>query len=508
MTGKRNPDGPQIDNEAPGLIQEVRSSGGESVRPDVRRSRLAALYVAHGDPVSPLQPAGPFQVRWRGFLKMDLSEEVRFRVEGRGTVRLRVEEHTVSFEQEQDMLKPAPSGPVSLRGGLNRIEIDYESPGTGDAVLRLKWSSPYRVEEPLPPSVFVHDAQDQALQEGESVRRGRQLFAGGHCNRCHFPWEHFGDSAMPELDFAAPSLDGVGSRLKRAWLQQWILKPRSLRRDSMMPEVLHGSQRGREVDAADMEAFLETLTSPGISLSGLVSGPGSETSERSESETFLQGKATYDSLGCVACHTFSEDAAPPLVSLNRIDRKWYPHALVWYLLRPEAQDPWSSMPNYRLREDEARSLAGYLISQSRHHDPSPPKSSVGRVSRGRDLVASSGCVNCHEVSGLVSTLESPTLATAIRNRSTGCLAPGGSGKSPRFSFEPRQRADLNALLASHIDSLWRRDWMEFAGRQRDRLQCQGCHDLDGNRGRWSLLLLGSERSAPFKPAPTRRRRFT
>ncbi len=493
ITGARSTGGVKIDSEAPGLIQEIRSSGGESVQPDTRRSRLAALYVAHGEPASPLLPAGPFRVRWRGFLRMDLSEEVRFRVQGRGAARLRVEEREVSFPgSEQDVFHAAPSEPVSLRGGLNRIAIDYESPRTGDAIFRLHWFSSYRVEEPLPPGVFVHDAKDLALREGESVRRGRQLFAGGRCNQCHLPWEPFGDSAMPELGFAVPSLDGIGGRFKRVWLQRWILNPRSLRHDSMMPEVLHGSPRMRETAAVDIAAFLGTLTSPGKS----VPSPAPETSERAGSEILERGKATYDSLGCIACHTLSDTPAPPLVSLRLVESKWHPQALVSYLLEPEEEDPWSSMPNYRLREDEARSLAGYLISRSRAHGSFRSSSAAGDVSRGRALVASSGCLNCHEISGLASTMEAPPLSKAKRNRSTGCLAPAGWEKAPRFSFDQRQRTDLESLLASRTDSLWRRSWMEFATRQRDRLQCQGCHDLDATKGRWSPLIarFGKERA--------------
>ena len=74
----------QLGEEAPGLIQGVRSVSELQVGAESRVSRLAALYVEQDSPPSALVPAGPFRSRWRGYLKLPLNEQAAFHSQGRG----------------------------------------------------------------------------------------------------------------------------------------------------------------------------------------------------------------------------------------------------------------------------------------------------------------------------------------------------------------------------------------------------------------------------------------
>ena len=485
---------PSLGNESPGLIQEIRSVSSEAVEPDARSARLAALFVPQGKPPSPFLPAGQLRSRWRGFLKLDLNERIRFHAEGRGQVRLRINEREVPFSGGgEGLLDDSISEPVSLRRGLNRIEVDYSSPAGGDAIFRLNWSSAQRLLEPVPATVFVHDEEDPVLQEGRAVRRGRQLFAEHRCASCHLPKKPFGKGAMPELNSPGLSLDGIGSRLNRSWLQRWIQNPYLLKRDSRMPRLLHGSEMAPA--ARDITSFLATLRAPGVPAKGIAR-------RLDDPQVVSGGENLFHSLGCAGCHSFTDDPdreLEALVSLTHLRAKWQPHALAAYLLKPEEHDPWSRMPNFRLSRTEAVSLATYLFSRSQRAAPSPAGGSTGSTARGQELVASLGCVNCHQLSGLSTTLLAPTLEELEGKAwASGCLAPSESfnGRSPHFSFGEQQRQDLNAFLKNHTASLKRRDWTEFAQRQREKLRCKACHELDTTKGRWSPLiaLFGEEQA--------------
>src|SRR5436190_1243017 len=202
---------PIVADEAPGLVQKL-SRDDDSTAQDIRVVRLPALCVPAKTSPSPFLNLGPFRSRWEGFLKMDLSDAMTFQTIGRGSATLKIGGQVV-LDANGSQLAGARSRPISLRSGLNRFELDYASPAEGDAVLRLSWSSKRVATEPIPPTIFVHEAENRTLFRQMLVREGRSLFAEHRCIRCHKPDSAWQSSAMPELAADTPSFDGIGSRL-------------------------------------------------------------------------------------------------------------------------------------------------------------------------------------------------------------------------------------------------------------------------------------------------------
>ena len=58
---------------------------------------------------------------------------------------------------------------------------------------------------------------------------------------------------MPELNLAAPSLDGVGERLRADWLVKWIADPQAVRPFAHMPVVF---RENAAQSAADITSYL------------------------------------------------------------------------------------------------------------------------------------------------------------------------------------------------------------------------------------------------------------
>ena len=72
--------------------------------------------------------------------------------------------------------------PATLKKGKNKIVVTYESPPTGDAVLRLQWAVDGEfLAEPIDPKVFTHDTTAKPIAAGMRMREGRGLFADLHC---------------------------------------------------------------------------------------------------------------------------------------------------------------------------------------------------------------------------------------------------------------------------------------------------------------------------------------
>jgi cytochrome c2 len=466
----------KLAQEAPGLAQSF-ARPGESDWQDSRVSRLAALFVPAGTPPTPFLAPGPFRARWEGFLKLGLNDEMTFELQGRGAVRLRLNDKPV-FDNPGPQLDGLRSPPVALRSGLNRFELDYESLPSGEGEFRLLWFSKSLSIEPVPPTAFVHDASHPALRERAEVRAGRTLFASHQCAQCHQPESPWSTNAMPELHADAPSFNGIGSRLNEAWMGKWLLDPKSIRPDALMPRMVFGESA--EADARDLAAFLASLKAPtggqtvgarkglppvspltpalspsrgeggasetlgqtaqtsgrlqpnssevalrqGANDSSVASlaapSPlnGERAGVRGENSTGLQmaGARLFADLGCAACHLLPDE--PPLthdtrVLLGHVAAKWQPAALEAFLRAPAKHFAWTRMPDFQLTTNEAAALTEFLLSRSAQAKSTLAAPESASRERGRQLVTSRGCLACHTLEGEKDTFTAPALARLL-----------------------------------------------------------------------------------------------
>ena len=140
-----------------------------------------------------------------------------------------------------------PGGVVTLKAGLNPLQVRLLSRPRGESHLRVFWSLAGQVTEPLVPSVLWHDplAAD-GVEQGALLRMGRELVATHHCRRCHaLPVQLARTAGLPELASDTPLLAGAGDRFRAAWLRRWISDPRALRNHVTMPSVfaVHSTTR-------------------------------------------------------------------------------------------------------------------------------------------------------------------------------------------------------------------------------------------------------------------------
>ena len=467
----------------PGLLQTFVSITNAGVR-DLRLARLPALFVSAGAPPSAYLDAGPFRSRWEGFLNLELNDEITFEAEGRGAAATLKIGGEVVLDARAGKIAGARSKPIALRSGLNRFELEYQSPPEGDAEFRLLWSSQRLPAEPIPATAFVHDADNAPLRERLRAREGRQLFAEHQCAKCHQPPSPWAASAMAELAADAPALAGLGSRLKAPWIAQWLLEPKAIRPDALMPRMLSGPQAA--TDAADLAAYL--ASGPGILP---LTTDRLEAPSHPSTKLVADGAKLFTDLGCVGCHSLPSEltlANDPRVPLNHVAAKWQPAALEAFLRAPATHFRWTRMPDFKLLTSEAAALSAFVLERAQTDPRWPalngPDSTArpGDAQHGGELVTSLGCLSCHTLEKVPDQSKHPTLASlAAKDWTRGCVAEDAAarGKAPDFSFDGTQRAALRAFAKDGFPETLRRDSAaEFASRQYGSLRCNACHPRD------------------------------
>ena len=453
-------------DQTPGLTVTFTAAG----KSDTRAARLCALYVPKGTPATPFLPAGAFGAKWEGDVDSPLRSEYTFSVEVRGQVKV-----SVNGQQILDAAGAAAAQyadkTVQLQKGANHFTVDYATDGEEDAQLQLHWASKEFPREPVPPMAWTHFFTPDELV-GVKKREGRMLFNELHCAACHDGGALISKdgNGMMETMMTAPDLADAGARFRPGWIAAWVENPRAIRPDATMP-MLHATKE----QAADIAAFLATLGTP-----------AKVDASKPAEETAAAGGGLFANLGCIACHTtpdFSAKDEHARIPLAHVAAKFQPMALGEYLKNPAAHSAWTRMPNFRLTDDEAAKLSAYLLANAKAEFPA----ATGDAAKGKALVTTLGCANCHAIPGIEkSTLAAPALAAVQKSGAKGCIADA-AGKAPGFGLSPPQREGLAAFLATDLGSLKQDTPAEFAERQIARMNCTACHPRDGQQSTWQKV---------------------
>jgi hypothetical protein len=164
----------------------------------------------------------------------------------------------------------------------------------------------------------------------------------------------------------------------------------------------------------------------------------------------------------VACHSLPNQSTADEkkhVPLNNVAAKFKPGALAGFLKKPEAYHAASGMPNFRLSDDEANSLAAFLLGTSKDKQTKVEGSfPAGDAKRGEAAALALNCASCHPG---MPTAGKPAAAgmNAIFGKDwsqAGCVAPADKrGKAPRLNLNDAERAALVAFSKAGAASLMR-----------------------------------------------------
>jgi cbb3-type cytochrome oxidase cytochrome c subunit len=182
----------------------------------------------------------------------------------------------------------------------------------------------------------------------DPVAGGRLLLSELNCTSCHRPGPGHDQTVTSKK---APILDGVGTRVKPAYLKRFLLDPQSVKPGSAMPDVL--SSHG------DREALAEALAQ-------FLASTGPVREERPDRKHAVSGRQLYHRIGCVACHGSrkpdgSQDKLlPTSVPLGELISKFSIPGLARFLANPHEIRPAGRMPGLATNK-EALDIAHYLL---------------------------------------------------------------------------------------------------------------------------------------------------
>lgn len=443
---------------APGVAVTF-SAGAAS---DTREDRFISLYVPKGTPATPFIAPGPFKAVYKGDIESPLKSEYTFIAQAIGQTKV-----TINGEEAINIPAGATAQTaektVQLKKGANAVVVEYSTDGQQDAQLRFDWAGKDFTREAIPNTVWSHKV-DAEVKTGQELREGRMLFATRYCASCHdagslVPKDGTG---MTELLSSAPDLMDAGARFHQEWMAAWIQDPRGARPGATMPHLPLSKEQ-----AGDVAAYLASLGKP--------------VETKLNEDKVATGGGLFGSLGCVGCHTspdYSAEDEHHRIPLAHVKGKYQPAALVEFLKMPGMHNPFIRMPNFRLTDDEAGALAAYLIGTATKQFDAVP----GDAAKGKALIASAGCANCHSGIGGIekSTLAAPALAGLSAKTTSGCLAEKPE-KAPDFGFKPEERAAVAAFVKSGFASLKQDNPSEYATRQIKYLNCRACHPMDGEQ---------------------------
>ncbi len=235
-----------------------------------------------------------------------------------------------------------------------------------------------------------------------------------------------------------PSLRAIGARLRRSWIENFLLHPVDLR-PGLVPSMPRLELSPG--DAAAIARFLAPADSDPVSTS-------------SSPSAVRRGRALYRGRACARCHAFTGSGEPPPTAANdtlaarlapdlRFARaRMRPDALVAWLQDPRRVDPDAMMPATELSREEARALAAFLVHT--------PLTSAAASSVPPRLPLLERAVSWSEVEARVFR----RVCWHCHSDPDFALGDGGPGNHGGFGFAPRgvDLSSYEGVLAGGVDA--------------------------------------------------------
>lgn len=442
---------PQAPAGEPGLALSFNAEITDTLRVD----RLALTVPAGASPSVFITPrGGAFGAAFQGSLVAAERDDYTFALDGVGQASLLIDGQTIVSGD----LPLTAKVPVTLAKGAHAIYCSYRSRPSGEARIRLLWSSPSFRWEPVPAAAFRH-LPGTEMQAWSRARAGREVLAAAQCVRCHAPRGGNTSELAPELRFAPPDLADAGQRFQRDWLERWISAPQR-RCPTVAPER-----------AADIASYLASQKGKSASPMAIPSDPASVAAGSERAQTLHLG--------------------PWLEALAR-DRRHTDAGLVALLREPARHDRDTVFPDLRLTPQESLQIAAYV--RSRQPAAERPSGRAGDVSVGATAYATA-CAACH--GGATPTAAAPSLEDIVRAdwAVKGCVSPR-PGRAPDLRLTAEDKSVLlafrNADRDVGVQSLRRFAPHEYAAGQLRALRCQECHAAGGENKLPDITLAGAK----------------
>jgi len=353
--------------------------------------------------------------------------------------------------------------------------------------------------------------KEKQVPQAPILTLGRKLIEEANCIACH-KLEGFRKQWTP-------SLDGIGAKVNRTWLVNWLKNPKSYFSKTKMPNFLLSDEEVNTL--ADFLMTFKSLPSD-IALEPIPNLLN--TSSESERAKLIElGSTRFREARCISCHPINGKGGYVATDLGKVASKASAQWLYNYIKTPKRLQPGVEMPRYRFNETELAGVVAYIESEfvdyemesaerEAAHTPDP-----AYYEKGLALFKKYNCSGCHELGGMKKAEEMAPELTFIGSKKLYEIDFGKSTieqslpsylftklkdprvfsstmKMPSYEFTDEEaRAITVALLGNTSDPIPEdlkvqpkqigtyKPQGEF-GKLVDDLACFGCHTMFG-RGR-------------------------
>jgi glucose/arabinose dehydrogenase/cytochrome c551/c552 len=457
-----------------GLVAEYRSIGDDKSKASRIESK-PAFYLGRSSP-HPRIPPGPFEVTWSGVISIKERGAISFSAFVGGEVRVTVDGVTVLDGRGQtDTSQATAKTSLKREPGYYRLTVHYKSLTDVPARLQLWWEGEAFAKEPLPAWRLTHAPSDLTPQIKADVlaTSGSTYVRQFGCARCH-------SGAFPAVNDPppGPSLADANLRLSKNWLLMWLADPSKVRPGAHMPVLFSDDRTG----------YVERWI-----IAEALSGP-----KRDENTpgNHRQGRITFMSVGCTACHLVPDIAEKDQrsnehIRFSGLGDRMTGSDIAAFLGNPHSRYPDGRMPRIPLTPSEARDIAAYLLLWSKPTEQQPveaPKpeelQAAFRKLGVRDQAAAAaamlrdkGCTACHTGLGETRPRDIP-----FKNRKeSGCV---GETTGVRFPTLRDSKELTRACIKQYIHAADQERYPSPFTNRQDRLGqvgCVRCHQRDSDQ---------------------------
>ena len=369
-------------------------------------------------------------------------------------------------------------------------------------------------ERPLLPEQYIEASCGQCHKEDNVAQapvltEGRQLIQTYNCRGCH-KIEGYTKQWVPDLD-------GIGSKVNRSWLVQWLKHPKGYFAGAKMPNFLLSDE-----DANVLADFLMTFKAFAADAQ-LIPLPRSLAAANASEQTRMVslGETRFREARCISCHPISGRGGYVAPDLGKVASKVSEEWLYNYVKEPKRLQPDVEMPQYGFDEKDLEAVVAYMESEfvdfaSEQQPPHVPEPAF--YEKGLALFKKYNCAGCHSLSGIHHAEEMGPDLSFVGSKSLYEIDFGKSDieqtlpsyistklrhprvfspemKMPDFEFTDEQvQAITVALLSNSSDPLVGQFKIPptpksaFApqggfGKLAGKLACFGCHTMFGRGGK-------------------------
>ena len=361
-------------------------------------------------------------------------------------------------------------------------------------------------DRPMLPPAYMEAACAKCHKEADvpqapKLNLGRSLIREFNCAGCH----KIGGYDKQWV----PSLDGIGSKVNRTWLVNWLKNPAAYFAKTKMPNFLLSDDEANTL--SDFLMSFKTFARE-VPLDSLPANQRANVVE--------QGATRFREARCISCHAINGKGGYIATDLGKVASKVSPAWLYNYIRNPKLLQPGVMMPRFRLKDEELLGVVAYMEAEFVDYDmEAPPSHTIdpGYYVKGLAIFKKYNCGGCHTLEGVNRSGEMAPELTSIGSKKLYEIDFGKSGaeqtlpsylktkllnprvfsesmKMPKFALSANDAEAIAVALLGNTDDKLPDEFIvrpavpstfspqgQF-GRLVNDLSCLGCHLMNG-RGR-------------------------